>query len=93
MYFLTMHILYFLLLAIVLMSFFFFLLGCESFSKSQRRQCKCLEADCYIKLEKGLQIVNKAQSAIPGLIEKKGANQDKEPNRNGANHVEETLLG
>lgn len=43
-----------------------FLLGCETYSKSQRQLCKCLEADRYIKLEKGLQIVNKAQSGILG---------------------------
>lgn len=54
-----MHTLYFPAFGNGVMSF---LLGCETYSKSQRQLCKCLEADRYIKLEKGLQIVNKAQS-------------------------------
>lgn len=60
-----MHTLYFLGFGNCVM-FLGFLLGCETYSKSQRQQCKCLEADCYIKLEKGLRIVNKAQGRILG---------------------------
>lgn len=58
-----MHTLYFLGFGNCVMGF---LLGCETYSKSQRQQCKCLEADRYIKLEKGLRIVNKAQGRILG---------------------------
>lgn len=63
---------------------FFFYLLVRLRASHKRQQWKCLEADRYVKLEKGLQIVNKAQSRILG----QNKNQDKEPTRNGANYVE-----